>query len=189
MSNYDISTVPNVEDKGYIVEKVGKDGADDVLIISSDAVYVAKLPTNKDEGSVTMDDARLKRDENHPGNPKGKGSRARLWEMQATVAFHKSGMKPGDVELLRAEQVEETRSTALADWSREQIGVELDFAVRKDSTGIERQVFDANLKYSGLGQNAQAFLAKVGIAEKEVKEICVGPGAADNDFNYTFFVG
>ena len=156
-------------------------------------VYVAKIRTNKEEGSITVDDARLKKVEDtperpgHPGDPKGEADRARLWEMQATVAVHKSGMKPGDIKMLRSEQVEETRSEDVVGRSRTKMG-EQDFEVKSDSTGVEKEVFDDNLQNSGFGKNAQAFLANVPTG-KQVKEIHVGPGSTDDDFSYTFVLG
>jgi hypothetical protein len=153
-------------------------------------VEVAKIRVNKDEGSITVDDARLKKDDarGHPGDPKGEDARARLWEMQATIGVHKGGMKPGDIKQLRAEQVEEDRSMEVVTRSRAKMGGELDFEVKKDSTGVEKEVFDDNLANSGFGQNAQAFLKNVPTG-KEVKEIHVGPGTAEDDFSYTFILG
>ncbi|KAK3312946.1 hypothetical protein B0H66DRAFT_538035 [Apodospora peruviana] len=195
----DVSAIPNIEDKGYIVKDGVPDGNDLVWKIHSktrnddpkdEGVEVATIRTNKDEGSITVDDAKLDPDnQGNTGDPKGKTDRARLWEMEATAAIHKGGMSPTDIKQLRFEQVYEERSVEVVERSREKMGGGLDYTVRRDSElPTEKEVFDDNLNNSGFGKNTQAFLAKVPTG-KQVTEIHVGPGTAEDDFSYTFILG
>lgn len=179
---------PDGSDRVFTIgSKVKNDDPDDA------AIYVAKMRTNKDEGSITIDDARLAEEKypdgtlKHPGDPKGKENRARLWELQATVALHRSDMKPEDIKMLRAEQVEETRTVDAVKQARTDLGNEF-FELRRDGPGPkDQEVFDNLLANSGFGMNAQAFLANVPTG-KQVKQIDVGAGAEEDDFSFTLIL-
>ncbi|KAK4208064.1 hypothetical protein QBC37DRAFT_405635 [Rhypophila decipiens] len=193
--DFDLSKIPNVEDKGCQVSR-----SDPTLVFPGEPVFTIRLTdasvpsderdlgilrTNKEQGSITLEESFVLYNDR-----RGKDERVRLWEMQATVAFHKSDMKPSDIKQLRTVGITEKTSIDAIEASREKLGLKAgeNFTVKKDSQGTEKEVFDMNLNDSIFGQNAQAFLAKVPINGKEVKEIRVEDGGQE-ELTYVFVIG
>ncbi|KAK3315991.1 hypothetical protein B0H66DRAFT_624805 [Apodospora peruviana] len=83
----------NVENKGYEIEYLGdaplpgSTKREPSYSVEKDGQVAAEIRTNKDEGSIPVETAFV--------GWEGTADRARLWEIQATIAFLKSGMKPG----------------------------------------------------------------------------------------------
>ncbi|KAK3316831.1 hypothetical protein B0H66DRAFT_626368 [Apodospora peruviana] len=177
-----IDSLPDVETKGYSVTKGNKEYHDDVYLINSRETqypdgtaytegYLAKIRSNKDEGSITVDDAHLTKDDNHGGDPKGDADRARLWEMQATVA-KRSGMEPSTIKQLGFTEVIEKETVDVVKQSRTKLGKGEDeaFEVSRDSADpIEKQVFDDNLSRATFGKNVQKFLNNVPTGKQVTK--------------------
>ncbi|KAK3326903.1 hypothetical protein B0H66DRAFT_530890 [Apodospora peruviana] len=176
----------NVENKGYVIyaDQIQLPGRpkEPMYTVEKDNQVAAELRTNKDEGSITVDTAFV--------GWEGTDDRARLWEVQATVAFLKSGMNPVDVKQLRTTGITEKSSIDTINASRQKLGKgqDEDFTVRKDSTGAEKEVFDMNLNNSAFGKNAQQFLEKSPVTGKEVKEIRVESGG-NEELRYVFVLG
>ncbi|KAM7183337.1 hypothetical protein V8F33_013644 [Rhypophila sp. PSN 637] len=194
-SEFDLSKIPNVEGKGCEVSRSGPTSVfpgEPVFTIRltdtnlpSDERDLGILRTNKEQGSITLEESFVLFNDR-----RGPDERVRLWEMQATVAFHKSDMKPSDIKQLRTVGITEPTSIDAIEASREKLGLKADenFTVKKDSQGAEKEVFNMNLNDSIFGQNAQAFLTKVPINGKEVKEIRVEDGGQE-ELTYVFVIG
>jgi len=192
------NAVVNIETRGYKVGGPTKDGSDDAYKVRSmrddndeEGVQVALIRVNKNDGSITVDDARLAKDEEtgDPGDPKGEADRARLWEIEMSLFIHNSGMQPTDLNAVYAEQVSEKRSVTVIADARKQKGIEDEepFEVSKDSDGIDKEIFDNIMNEAGFGRSMQDLLRKVPVG-KEVQEIHVGPPQAEDDFSLGFIL-